>query len=86
MSTIRCHCGAVNQDHYKRCLGCGDAIDRPTELSTKLVESAIAQGRICTVLTYRDGSTPVQANLVFHDPEDAAECARILSEAKRPAK
>ncbi|MCK9567341.1 hypothetical protein M0R72_00140 [Candidatus Pacearchaeota archaeon] len=86
MSTIRCHCGAVNQSHYKKCLGCGSTIDGPSDLvgPKKLVENAIAQGRICSVLTYRDGSTPIQANLVFHDPEDAVECARILNAARKP--
>jgi hypothetical protein len=85
MATIRCHCGAVNQAHYTKCLGCGSAIDDPSDLvgPTKLVEHAIAQGRICTVLTYRGGES---ANLVFHDPEDAAECARILSAAMKPMK
>jgi len=84
MANIACSkCGLTNQDHYKRCFGCGEPLASHRK---PLVESATAQGRYCYVTTYRDGGSPIQAQLLFHDPEDAKECARILSDAKKPSK
>lgn len=50
----------------------------------KLVESARASGREVHVITYRDGVTAVKCTLIFHDPEHARECARLLNEATYP--
>jgi hypothetical protein len=77
-------CGRENQTHYKLCLGCGKPLHE--EADVPLVESATASGRFCYVSTYRDGKYPLSAQLLFHDPEDAAECARVLSTAKKPKK
>lgn len=52
-----------------------------------LVESASAQGRWVYVVTYREGGSsarPVKSSLLFHSPEEATECARVLREAKKP--
>lgn len=81
MAEINCSkCGHSNQEHYKRCLMCGTSL----EYQKPLVEKATAQGRYCYVTTYTDGGSPIQAQLLFHDPKDAAECARILNEARKP--
>lgn len=83
MAQINCSkCGLLNQAHYKVCLGCGQALT--AVIQEPLVESATAQGRFCYVETYRDGKEPIKAQLLFHDSEDAAECARVLSAAKKP--
>jgi hypothetical protein len=49
-----------------------------------LVESARASGREVLIVTYRDGKTPVDSRLLFRDPEEARECARVLTEAIKP--
>ena len=74
-------CGYENQAHYKRCINCGVSL---TEQPPPLVESAVAQGRICYVSTYRDGKEPLRTKLIFHDPADAEECARVLGNARKP--
>ncbi len=51
-----------------------------------LVFSVHSSGREVFVIAYYDGKTPVDARLVFRTWEDAAECARVLKEAKRPAR
>lgn len=44
-----------------------------------LVLSAVASGREVDVVTYKDGGrVPVKAALLFHSPEDARRCARVL--------
>jgi len=50
-----------------------------------LLEEVEHQGRHVYVRTYTDGEAPIRATLLFHRPEDAAECARVLREARRPA-
>jgi hypothetical protein len=84
MTQINCSkCGLLNQATYKMCLGCGHSL---AVILEPLVERAAAQGRFCYVETYRDGKEPIKAELLFHDPEDAAECARVLNAAKKPLK
>jgi hypothetical protein len=54
-------------------------------MSRPLVESAVAQGRYVEVTTYHDGpNSPIRASLLFKTAEDAATCARVLSEAQSP--
>jgi len=87
MIQINCNkCGYKNQSHYNKCLGCGNQLIVITSWPEPLVESAIASGRNCYITTYRDGNTPLTATLLFHDPEDATECARILTASKKPSK
>lgn len=52
--------------------------------SEPLVESATSSGRYCHVVIYFDGPAPIKASLLFRTALDAAECARILRESRRP--
>lgn len=49
-----------------------------------LVEKAVARGRYVDVTTYRDGASEIKSQLLFRTPEEAAECARVLMQAKKP--
>jgi hypothetical protein len=52
-----------------------------------LVISAVAMGRYVHVTTYCDGPdgvSPQKARLLFRRPEEAEECVRVLTEAKKP--
>lgn len=54
-----------------------------------LVTSAVASGRWVRVHTYSDNpdssKAKCEASLVFRRPEEAAECARVLTAARKPS-
>ena len=60
-------------------------------MSEKLVMSAVASGRYVLVVAYDEcadrvnGCTkhPVKSQILFRTPQDARECAQILSEAMK---
>ena len=49
-----------------------------------LVEYARASGRYVYVRTYMDGLAEIKTSLLFKTSEEAAECARVLREARKP--
>lgn len=82
MNTNRCEdCGAKLESgyHERECSARGPAP------GGSLVVSARSSGRYCHIVCYHDGPrSPIKAELLFRTSEDAAECARVLSEARRP--
>lgn len=52
---------------------------------TTLVVSAKCGGRSVEIVTYVEGGVyPVKATLLFRTCEEAKECARVLTEARKP--
>jgi len=58
----------------------------PDPAAESLVLSVHASGREVLGVTYNDGPARVDFRLLFRTPEEASECARVLKEAKRPAR
>jgi hypothetical protein len=55
-----------------------------TSQKEPLVEEARASGRYVYVRTYKDGLAEIKTTLLFKTSEEAAECARVLREARKP--